>query len=78
MYKIDLNNFNNVALVCDRSLQIIDANDSALMTFGYSFDKLTQMCIWELLKSKNEFLVREFFSDKEYGTGYEQEFFFVR
>jgi len=75
MYKIDLNNFNNVALVCDRSLQIIDANDSALMTFGYSFDKLTQMCIWELLKSKNEFLVREFFSDKEYGTGYEQEFF---
>jgi PAS domain S-box-containing protein len=74
MYKIDLNNFNNVALVCDRSLQIIDANDSALMTFGYSFDKLTQMYFWELLKSKNEFLVREFFSDKEYGTGYEEEF----
>jgi|GEM_PF-1120578 len=74
MYKIDLNNFNNVALVCDRSLQIIDANDSALMTFGYSFDKLTQMYFWELLKSKNEFLVREFFSDKKYGTGYEEEF----
>jgi PAS domain S-box-containing protein len=74
MYKIDLNNFNNVALVCDRSLQIIDANDSALMTFGYSFDKLTQMYFGELLKSKNEFLVREFFSDKEYGTGYEEEF----
>jgi len=74
MYKIDLNNFNNVALVCDRSLQIIDANDSTLMTFGYSFDKLTQMYFWELLKSKNEFLVREFFSDKKYGTGYEEEF----
>jgi PAS domain S-box-containing protein len=74
MYKVDLNYFINLAIVCDSSLKIIDANDKAVMSFGYSFEELTQMYFWELLKSKNRYHAWELFSFKGFETFYQEEF----
>lgn len=74
MYKVNLNCFVNSVIICNRFLEIIDANDLALSCLGYSFEALTKKYFWELLEHKNEYFASQIFSIQKLGKIYEDEF----